>query len=245
MIPPCLARLACLPRKKRHACGYIARSGGRGVYDCGWHNKRGTPVGQRLVILVRHVLAVAEFVQSDGFIDASVLEWFDPAVTPERVREACKMQLVCARHDPRACKRRFETRVVDGRLQVWVYQGHTNSAPSPMRPWDGVACWHGTTLAAWASIAKEGLRPMSRRYVHASLTPGSILGNRVDSEVYVLIKADGARTRSGCEFLITPNDVVQCPAAIPPSHLVPVTRWLVRALRRRLSAAAARRTRRL
>lgn len=62
--------------------------------------------------------------------------------------------------------------------------------------------FHGTTADAVASILRDGLRPMSRQYVHLSADAATALqvGSRRRREVALLVVAAGEASRDGVTF---------------------------------------------
>ncbi len=103
-------------------------------------------------------------------------------------------------------KRRHE--IVGGRIRA-VY-GHSTGMPieySAAKPPDEL--FHGTTAAAAAVIAREGLRPMRRQYVHLSETPelARLVGARRTEIPIVLSVRAGDAARSGAEFFPTGDSV--------------------------------------
>ncbi len=98
-------------------------------------------------------------------------EW----VRPEHIR-------MIVEKDP---KGRFEIR--DGRIRATY--GHTvqvDEIGTPVR--DVKVLFHGTTLRAWKSIEKEGIKPQKRRYVHlsSSVEDAIEVASRHGSDVVVL-----------------------------------------------------------
>lgn len=74
----------------------------------------------------------------------------------------------------------------------------------------GVAV-HGTTLAAWESISKQGLSKMKRNHIHlAQGLPGHngvISGMRSSSQIFIYINIQAALS-SGIQFFFSDNGVV-------------------------------------
>lgn len=84
--------------------------------------------------------------------------------------------------------------------------------------------FHGTSPAAWARIQREGLRPMSRQYVHLSVDQAMArqVGARRGPDVIILAVQAAAASRAGIVFRLG-NDRVWLADPIPPEYLsVPV-----------------------
>lgn len=96
-------------------------------------------------------------------------------------------------------------------MRVRANQGHStdkvrltfNKAVPP------TVLYHGTTDQAWAFIAKQGLKPMSRHHVHLSddLETAQIVGGRRKRDLVVLRVDAKAMLADGIEFFRSENGV--------------------------------------
>ncbi|WP_437940153.1 RNA 2'-phosphotransferase [Sorangium sp. So ce341] len=78
--------------------------------------------------------------------------------------------------------------------------------------------WHGTSVDAVPSIAREGIRPAARTHVHCTDAPGSAVGKR--AKVDVLLEISPARLRArGVRVFRSPNGVILA-REVPASCLV-------------------------
>jgi putative RNA 2'-phosphotransferase len=80
--------------------------------------------------------------------------------------------------------------------------------------------YHGTSLDAWRSIREQGLRPMSRQYVHLSRTRTEArrVGQRhAESPVLLTVKPEGSHHRKF--FRAGP---VVLTNRVPPQWLTPI-----------------------
>jgi len=116
-----------------------------------------------------------------------------------------------------ANKQRFEIR--DGRIRA--YYGHSLDQiiqHEPAIPPDSL--YHGTTPYALAAIRQDGLRPMSRQYVHLSTTEQTarmVGSRRTDTPVILRIDARAAHT-AGIAFYHG-NEDIWLSDAIPPQFI--------------------------
>ena len=80
--------------------------------------------------------------------------------------------------------------------------------------------FHGTRPTVVAAILAEGLRPMSRQYVHLSVDVGAaqLVGRRRSDSPVVLEVAAGEAVRSGVDFRRGSDDVWLAPF-IPPAYV--------------------------
>ena len=80
--------------------------------------------------------------------------------------------------------------------------------------------FHGTSPTAWVRIQQEGLRPMSRQYVHLSVDQQMALqvGGRRGPDVVILSVDAAAASRNGIIFRLG-NDRVWLADPIPPEYL--------------------------
>jgi len=80
--------------------------------------------------------------------------------------------------------------------------------------------FHGTRPTVVAAILAEGLRPMSRQYVHLSVDVGAaqLVGRRRSDSPVVLEVAAGGAVRSGVDFRRGSDDVWLAPF-IPPAYV--------------------------
>lgn len=104
--------------------------------------------------------------------------------------------------------------------KIRANQGHsvaveiemTEAAPPPM-------LWHGTASRFLDSILREGLKPMSRQYVHLSkdIETARTVGARHGKPV--ILEIDTQRmTADGYRFYLSPNGI-WLTAAVPPQYL--------------------------
>lgn len=118
-------------------------------------------------------------------------------------------------------KKRHE--IVGDRIRA-LY-GH--SVPMFIRKDPGIppdVLYHGTNDIAMDAIAETGLLPMSRQYVHMSVTPdiAVMVAKRRKGNV-VILEIDTVKARkAGVEFYVG-NDKVWLAKAIPAEYLRPVT----------------------
>lgn len=84
--------------------------------------------------------------------------------------------------------------------------------------------FHGTTASAWAAIEVDGLRPMSRQYVHLSIDVETAerVGRRKSRRPVILAVAALDAYQAGARFLIG-NEAVWLAEAIPAEFIAPVT----------------------
>jgi putative RNA 2'-phosphotransferase len=96
--------------------------------------------------------------------------------------------------------------------------------------------WHGTRIAAVASIAREGLLPGERTHVHLAEALDSTVGKRAN--VDVMLEVSPARlAAAGLALFVSPNGVVLA-RAVPPSAIVGL-RAMTEGARRQAGALAA------
>jgi putative RNA 2'-phosphotransferase len=117
-------------------------------------------------------------------------------------------------------KKRHE--IVEDRIRA-LY-GH--SVPMFIRKDPGIppdVLYHGTNDIAMDAIAETGLLPMSRQYVHMSITPdiAVMVAKRRKGNI-VILEIDTVKARkAGVEFYVG-NDKVWLAKAIPAEYLRPV-----------------------
>ncbi|MBQ3090139.1 MAG: RNA 2'-phosphotransferase [Oscillospiraceae bacterium] len=105
--------------------------------------------------------------------------------------------------------------------RIRANQGH--SVPGVViemeRPEPPELLYHGTASRFLDSIFQEGLRPMSRQYVHISSDPATarIVGARHGTPVVLLFRA-GDFVRAGHPLMRSANGVWQA-EAVPPEYL--------------------------
>lgn len=114
-------------------------------------------------------------------------------------------------------KQRFELK--DGRIRA--YYGHsiaekvarTPSTPPPV-------LYHGTTPQAAQVILVEGLKPMSRQYVHLSAERATALlvARRRTDQPFILKIATDQALQAGITFYLG-NEMVWLADAIPPQYI--------------------------
>jgi putative RNA 2'-phosphotransferase len=118
-------------------------------------------------------------------------------------------------------KARFEVR--GGRIRAC--QGHS-LAGTPVTldgleaSWERFAgegpVWHGTRIAAVASIAREGLLPGERTHVHLAEALDSTVGKRAG--VDVMLEVSPARlSAAGVGLFVSPNGVLLARSVPPPA----------------------------
>jgi putative RNA 2'-phosphotransferase len=104
-------------------------------------------------------------------------------------------------------KRRF---IIDaGTNRIRANQGHSieiDLGLEPQIPPDEL--YHGTATRFLESIMKQGIKPMSRQYVHLSRTEeiAKTVGERHGNLVVLYIDA-GAMHKNGCKFYLSENKV--------------------------------------
>ncbi|MBX4954451.1 RNA 2'-phosphotransferase [Rhizobium lentis] len=103
-------------------------------------------------------------------------------------------------------KKRFT--LADNRIRA--NQGHSIDVDLALKPVEPpAALFHGTSLASWSSIAREGLKKMQRHHVHlsADVETARIVAMRRKGE-YVILRVDAARMFSeGHSFFVSDNGV--------------------------------------
>jgi len=78
--------------------------------------------------------------------------------------------------------------------------------------------WHGTRIAALASIAREGLLPGERTHVHLAEATDSTVGKR--ASVDVMLEVSPARlAAAGIGIFVSPNGVILA-RSVPPAAIV-------------------------
>ncbi len=84
--------------------------------------------------------------------------------------------------------------------------------------------YHGTSPAAWESVAVEGLRPMGRQYVHLSFDEATArqVGRRKSPSPVLLVVRAGEAHRAGILFW-RGNEAVWLAEHIPPQFLTQVS----------------------
>nr|WRJ70036.1 RNA 2'-phosphotransferase [Oceanusvirus sp.] len=185
-------------------------------YNVARHRKRETPVGKRVCVACRHVRGLDKATRPDGHLDSRFLEAIDSDLTPGSIQEACRVQEEEAAQGQ--SKRRFEVKWEDGRLLVWVWQGHSNGTLSPMVPFDGDVAYHRTSAEASEIVMSLGLDRMTREYVHMSKDPHTVYGARQKAQVCLRVDCVAARAH-GVVFLEAKNGVLQCRETVPPQCL--------------------------
>lgn len=81
--------------------------------------------------------------------------------------------------------------------------------------------YHGTSHRAYASICKQGLKPMNRQYVHLSsdIRTALLVGKRHD-DAPVLLEVDASRMHAdGFKFYHSANDGTWLCSSVPPKYL--------------------------
>jgi len=72
---------------------------------------------------------------------------------------------------------------------------------------------HGTYMAAWSAISRQGLSRMKRNHIHMSRAEpeeGDVIsGMRVNCEVAIYVNVDAA-IKDGYQFLLSANNVILC-----------------------------------
>lgn len=116
-----------------------------------------------------------------------------------------ELEAVVAQND----KNRFEWDRARGRIRA--RQGHSVAADLGLEP---VAAppvlFHGTTTAALPAILAEGLRPMSRQFVHLSPSVGvaeDVAGRRGRGTSVILVVDAEAFVAAGHELFMSTNGV--------------------------------------
>lgn len=84
------------------------------------------------------------------------------------------------------------------------------SGPGPL--------WHGTSVAAARSIAREGISAVERTHVHLAEALDSKVGKRAGVDVMIEVSVEGLRA-AGRGVFVSPNGVVLV-REVPPSCLV-------------------------
>lgn len=84
--------------------------------------------------------------------------------------------------------------------------------------------YHGTSDRFLQSIMAEGLKPMSRQFVHLSwdIQTAVNVGKRHKGNTVVLRIHAGEMAKQGCEFLLSANNVWQV-KAVPPDAITQIT----------------------
>lgn len=120
-------------------------------------------------------------------------------------------------------KARFEVR--GGRIRAC--QGHSSrgmpvTAEALEASWERWAgegpVWHGTRIAALASIAREGILPGERTHVHLAEALDSTVGKRANVEVMLEVSPARLQAR-GIGVFVSPNGVLLA-RAVPPEAIV-------------------------
>lgn len=106
----------------------------------------------------------------------------------------------------RSDKKRYE---LDGD-RIRAYYGHSVDTALSYEPTEPPAVlFHGTAAQAVAIIRREGLQPMSRRYVHLSVdkATASMVGQRKGGKVVLLYVAARQAYADGVKFYYGNDDV--------------------------------------
>lgn len=84
--------------------------------------------------------------------------------------------------------------------------------------------FHGTTRDTAAIVLREGLRPMTRQYVHMSVDTATaqLVGSRKGSDVVILTVAAARAAAAGVPFYVG-NDHTWLADTVPPEFLTPIT----------------------
>lgn len=80
--------------------------------------------------------------------------------------------------------------------------------------------YHGTAATAWLQIQEEGLRPMSRQYIHLSVDTAMAIevGQRKSKDMVVLVISAAKAHTAGVTFY-SGNDKVWLADHIPPDYI--------------------------
>jgi len=174
------------------------------------HRKRKT-IGKFMAYLLRHDQGKYQMKMGpDGFVDSAELleilrsrwRWLDIGHIHEIIEGSEK--------------KRFE--IQGGRIRARY--GHSIDVEPDLaviRPPD--ILYHGTTTGSLETILEEGLRPMNRRYVHLSESPGDAIavGRRRQQDPVVLEIEAGKAHEDGIEF--RKSDTIYLVRVIPPEYI--------------------------
>lgn len=118
-------------------------------------------------------------------------------------------------------KARFEVR--GGRIRAC--QGHSTQGMPVTQgaleaSWDRFEgegpVWHGTRIAALASIAREGILPGERTHVHLAEATDSTVGKRANVDVMLEV-SPALLASSGLFLFVSPNGVILAREVPPPA----------------------------
>jgi len=114
-------------------------------------------------------------------------------------------------------KRRHE--IIDGRIRA-LYGHSTEKRLAKQTATPPEVLFHGTDASAANKIVSEGLKPMSRQYVHLSVDPHTAheVGTRKDSYPVILLVRAGEAQRNGIAFY-EGNESVWLADYIPPAFI--------------------------
>lgn len=114
-------------------------------------------------------------------------------------------------------KRRHE--IIDGRIRA-LYGHSTEKRLAKQAATPPELLFHGTDASAANKIVSEGLKPMSRQYVHLSVDPHTAheVGARKDSYPVILLVRAGEAQRNGIAFY-EGNESVWLADYIPPAFI--------------------------
>ena len=115
-------------------------------------------------------------------------------------------------------KKRFE---IEGN-RIRATYGHSFDAKIEFKPQEPpLFLYHGTSKRAFAKIEMEGLKPMSRQYVHLSkdFETAQKVGSRHDKNTVIILRIDTRRMyEDGFKFSLSANDGTWMCESVPPKY---------------------------
>jgi putative RNA 2'-phosphotransferase len=175
--------------------------------------QEGNKASHRLSWLLRHGAG-------ESGIDMDAAGWVEIAEVLRALRMTREAMEGAVRENDKA---RFEVR--GGRIRAC--QGHSSQGmpvtaealEASWERWEGEGpVWHGTRIAALASIAREGILPGERTHVHLAEALDSTVGKRANVDVMLEVSPVRLGER-GLGLFVSPNGVLLC-RAVPPEAIV-------------------------
>jgi len=122
-------------------------------------------------------------------------------------------------------KNRFELRVINGKYFIRARYGHNKNLPveikyEELKPGEVKFLYHGTRKDVLPHILREGLKPMSRKYVHLTRTPEDALvvaQRRRSSSVILKIDVENFLKDGGVVYKAT--NKIYLAREIPPKYI--------------------------
>jgi 2'-phosphotransferase len=171
--------------------------------------KQNVQISKTLSWLLRHGLHETSLtISSDGYVKVSdVLSMSEfKGVTQEQIIE------IVQTND----KQRFSLKTIEsGEYLIRANQGHSKEVGELINQTELLKelekplleCIHGTSLNAWTSIEKQGLKTMARTHIHFAVGQNSQSGFKKDSAVLIYIDMAKAMA-DGIKFYMSDNKVI-------------------------------------